>query len=454
MNGRLRGFGLWLLVLVLPGAAAVAWVAADDEAPEAAARQRFDETMAQWKDLLARMAIIFERSKTAPPEERAQLEAEYARLVEQGEKLAPELRDAAEKAYLESPEVYGELADLLRLLVASECERDHYEEAVRLATILIDKKDYKNKILYCYAGIAAFGIGEFERAKEWLKLAQGFHVAARGFPPPLLEHLGRKRQDCLAQIEFYEKNGRGETEAAMRADDAKADLPRVVLKTTKGEIELELFEDQAPNTVANFIFLVEDGFYDDLVFFLVMPAFSSRESPGGIAQSGCPNGDGMGDPDYFIQSEADRSDARAHLRGSVSMAETRPGRLGSQFFICMVPRPDLDDTKHTVFGRVIRGMDVVTDLQPRNPEDQDAPKPDRILEAEVVHKRDHPYVPEKWTPPPDEEPAKPKPDAKKPAPPDAKPEADAKKPAPADAKPKPDDASPPQAKPADPAGVA
>ncbi|NLE38694.1 MAG: peptidylprolyl isomerase [Pirellulaceae bacterium] len=168
-------------------------------------------------------------------------------------------------------------------------------------------------------------------------------------------------------------------------------MPRVRLKTTKGDIVLELFENEAPNTVANFISLVEKGFYDDLTFHRVLERF--------MAQGGCPEGTGMGGPGYQIPSEAQKPNHRKHFRGSISMALGSAGDKplhdsgGSQFFITFVPTSSLDGD-YTVFGRVIEGMDVLHQLRRRNPDEakDTLPAPDRIIEANVLRKRDHEYA--------------------------------------------------------------
>jgi len=150
-------------------------------------------------------------------------------------------------------------------------------------------------------------------------------------------------------------------------------LPQVTMRTDKGDIVLELAEDDAPNTVANFISLAEKGFYDGLVFHRVIPNF--------MIQGGCPKGDGTGGPGYVIADEF--SPRLKHARGVISMANAGPNTGGSQFFITHVATPWLDG-KHAVFGRVIKGMDVVDAIQMGN----------RIEKVTVDRKRNHPYVPQ------------------------------------------------------------
>jgi cyclophilin family peptidyl-prolyl cis-trans isomerase len=118
-----------------------------------------------------------------------------------------------------------------------------------------------------------------------------------------------------------------------------------------------------------------------------------------MAQGGCPNGNGTGDPGYHIRCECDREDHRLHFRGSLSMAHSgRRDTGGCQFFITFRPKRGLDG-KYTVFGRVVRGIEVLARLQRRDPPDPineqfvKAPKADVILEARVLRKRNHPYDP-------------------------------------------------------------
>ncbi|NQT13886.1 MAG: peptidylprolyl isomerase [Planctomycetes bacterium] len=165
-------------------------------------------------------------------------------------------------------------------------------------------------------------------------------------------------------------------------------MPRVVLVTNRGEIELELFENEAPNTVANFISLVEKGFYDGLTFHSVVPQ--------AMARGGCPEGDGSGGPDYTIRCECNQPNRRVHFRGTLTMGNDGRDQGGSQFGILFRPSRQLDG-QHTVFGRVVRGMDVLGRLQRREPtplNQESLPDADTILEAKVIRKRNHPYAPQ------------------------------------------------------------
>ena len=121
-----------------------------------------------------------------------------------------------------------------------------------------------------------------------------------------------------------------------------------VFDTSRGQIKVELFADKAPLTVANFVNLVQRGFYDGLNFHRVIADF--------MIQGGCPDGRGTGGPGYRFEDET--NNGVAHQRGSLSMANAGPNTNGSQFFITHI-KTDWLDRKHTVFGQVIEGQDVV-----------------------------------------------------------------------------------------------
>jgi peptidyl-prolyl cis-trans isomerase B (cyclophilin B) len=118
-----------------------------------------------------------------------------------------------------------------------------------------------------------------------------------------------------------------------------------------GEVVLDLFDQDAPNTVANFEKLANDGFYNGLTFHRVIPGF--------VAQGGCPVGNGTGGPGYKIDCEINPN---KHERGTLAMAHAGRNTGGSQFYICYQPQPHLDGG-HTVFGKVTKGMELVDALK-------------------------------------------------------------------------------------------
>nr|WP_044233908.1 peptidylprolyl isomerase [Chloroflexus aurantiacus] len=124
---------------------------------------------------------------------------------------------------------------------------------------------------------------------------------------------------------------------------------RVTMETTRGTIELDLYPQHAPLTVNNFVFLVREGFYDGLTFHRVIKDF--------VIQGGDPTGRGSGGPGYRFRDEV-VGNPLTHEAGVISMANAGPNTNGSQFFITHTPQPHLNG-RHTVFGRVVAGMDVV-----------------------------------------------------------------------------------------------
>ncbi|TCL38628.1 peptidyl-prolyl cis-trans isomerase B (cyclophilin B) [Anaerospora hongkongensis] len=130
-------------------------------------------------------------------------------------------------------------------------------------------------------------------------------------------------------------------------------MKKAIMETDNGKIVIELFDKEAPKTVANFEKLIGEQFYDGLSFHRVIKGF--------VAQGGCPNGTGTGGPGYTIPCET-KGNPHKHERGSLSMAHRGPNTGGSQFFIVYEPQPHLDGV-HTVFGKVIEGMDAVDKIK-------------------------------------------------------------------------------------------
>jgi len=143
-------------------------------------------------------------------------------------------------------------------------------------------------------------------------------------------------------------------------------------KTQKGDIVVELYADRAPRTVENFVNLARGGFYDGTTFHRVIPGF--------MAQGGDPTGTGTGGPGYQFADEFHPT-LRHDAGGVLSMANAGPGTNGSQFFITYGPTPHLDD-RHSVFGRVTSGMDVLQAIRERDPQ-RDRDPGDRIETIEI-----------------------------------------------------------------------
>lgn len=148
------------------------------------------------------------------------------------------------------------------------------------------------------------------------------------------------------------------------------------VETTQGEFVIELYPDQAPTTVNSFVFLAQDGWFDNVPFHRVIPGF--------VAQTGDPSGTGLGSPGYAFGNEA--NNLKFDKAGMVGMANSGPDTNGSQFFIGYDALPQLDGG-YTVFGQVTEGMDVVEKLTPRDPQQgPDLAEPDRILSISIEEK--------------------------------------------------------------------
>jgi len=153
--------------------------------------------------------------------------------------------------------------------------------------------------------------------------------------------------------------------------------PTAVLDTSMGMIKLELFANEAPITVQNFMKLCGNGFYDGLIFHRVIPGF--------MIQGGCPIGDGTGGPGYVIKDEFVAS-LKHSMSGILSMANAGPNTGGSQFFITLAPTPWLDG-RHTIFGKVTDGMDVLQSIGKVRTDNHDRPvEAVTIRSAKIVDK--------------------------------------------------------------------
>src|SRR5438045_5461368 len=144
---------------------------------------------------------------------------------------------------------------------------------------------------------------------------------------------------------------------------------RATMQTNQGPIELELFDEDAPKTVANFKKLAGDGFYDGLIFHRVIKDF--------MIQGGCPQGTGTGGPGYTFDDEQNQ---HRIVRGALAMANAGPNTNGSQFFIVTAEECPWLDGKHTVFGRVTGGMDAVDAISQVETQGSDRPREDVVIE--------------------------------------------------------------------------
>lgn len=352
----------------------VSWSAfADDGQPadNAAPAEQFAAAKADWAKLqkdAQSVAIKFRSAKDDA--ERDELKKEYEAVVAKAPEILKQLRASAVAVYTAAPNKHADVSKTLVGLVADDVRRDDYEAALKIARLMIENKTDSYDV-FNLAGVAAYGSDDFENAEAWLKIAE-----EKGT-------LDRNGHQCLTDA--ADARRRFAVEAKLREAEKKADdLPRVKVETDRGVMVIELYENEAPETVGNFVSLVEKGFYNGLTFHRVLPGF--------MAQGGDPDGTGGGGPGYQIYCECEKPLHRNHFRGTLSMAHAGKDTGGSQFFLTFRPTQHLDG-RHTVFGRVIEGLDALAKIQRREP-DSDI-TPDKIVKAEVVRKRDHKYEPRK-----------------------------------------------------------
>jgi cyclophilin family peptidyl-prolyl cis-trans isomerase len=363
----------------------------DAERAQAAFTQKFDE----YKSALRDIEQLRIKYQTADAATRKQINAELSGHIAHAQSLVNALVEAALAAYRAAPDSDPQVTELLTAIARYETigrpvegstnaidGGDQYEKSLPIIKALVDGGNADRNVLL-WGFISAFATGDYDLAEQYLQQAQT--------AKPVEEPGANKDPSYQSMIELVAKlapeldNCRklSKKENAIRAAEAKADdLPRVKLITSKGEITLELFENEAPQTVANFLSLVKQGFYTDSPFHRVLPGF--------MAQGGAKTDQGEGGPGYMIRCECYRPDARMHFRGSLSMAHAGRDTGNSQFFLTFVPTPHLNG-RHTVFGRVIEGMEVLGDLQRRDPQKPYQPAPDRIIKAEVIRDRGHEY---------------------------------------------------------------
>jgi cyclophilin family peptidyl-prolyl cis-trans isomerase len=370
-----RSLGMWLLFMLLvrsASAPAQDAPAADRSASATGAVEQFDALRAQWAKFSLDLDKARYRVNNCPPEQKNEAVLAYDTLLEQGNELLRQFSAASVAAYEADP-TNTEAERYLQTMIEHTLAADRYEDVLRMtqAVIAHGKPDAK---LYEQAALASLEIGDLDAAERMFAECEKLGA--------LSDDAKQKRETIP---EWREKLAR---EAKLREAEAQADnLPRVTLVTTKGDIVLELYEDQAPNTVANFVALAERKFYNGLEFFRVENGFA--------AVAGCPLNRGTGGPGHEIVCETDRDDRRPALRGTISMVNAGRGRCGSPFFIALASSGVRNsEAGNPVFGRVIAGMDVVERLRRVDPDttSKDFPR-ERVLDTRIERRRDHEYLP-------------------------------------------------------------
>lgn len=364
-------------------AAGAAWVVAvasvclakvpvvENQTPDpATAKAEFEAARKQEKDLITELTLLqaeFQQPAADKKGVAAKFESARDRIPATKDRL-----EAAAFAMALADSTNASARELCGLVIASRLQVDDATEALRLATLL-DKAGAADGKIDMMAAAAAMVLSQLDEAATWLTKAE-----SNGIQKPKVAELRASIEDERPKVE---------AEMAKRKADAAADdRPRVTITTSKGDIVVELFEDDAPNTVANFVNLVEKGFYDGTPFHRVIAGF--------MAQGGDPTGTGSGGPGHAIECECELPTARKHFLGSLSMAHAGKNTGGSQFFLTFRPTEHLDG-RHTVFGRVVEGFEVLPKLARTQVEDKpvEGVTPDTIVKATMLRKRDHAYTP-------------------------------------------------------------
>ena len=342
----------------------------------------YQTQMQTYKDHLKELRSLKEEYQTAAPERKDQIQAQFAPLLSETAALQKSLVPLAIEAFKAKDSQNEELSVfLMSMLDKDVATTEDYETAYSIAKALDGAIPEQYSYLYAYGAYAAFNVMQLDDAEAFYQKAK----ETGGLE-------GLRKQDPRGEMQIPsmitqvlpEYRKLWPEELAAREKDASEELPRVLLRTTKGDIVLELFLREAPESVGNFMTLVSQKYYDGVPFHRVLPHF--------MAQGGDPTGTGAGGPGYCIKDECSTPGARMHFRGSLSMAKTAaPDSGGSQFFLCFIPTVHLNG-QHTVFGRVVEGLEVLSELQRINPEGRNLPAPDRIVEARILRGEPTPFT--------------------------------------------------------------
>jgi len=356
-------------------------IAPTDQAPLAIAFQKasdnFRNAIADYTEAHVR---IQHRLKDVMPE--GAREKWLEKLAESNTALRA-YRDAAAELYASDPNQYPGVGDLLKEMLLYDGKTDRLDHWTGPAKVLVNSKALVDDQVLLAAGLAGLIEGDFELVKQtWTQLEAA-------------QKLGPQESILLSKLDEIQKSW--ENELKRQEQDKSKNNPQVRILTTKGEIVVELFEDDAPETVANFMYLVEQGYYNRKPFFFVKEHL--------LAQTGCEKGDGKGSAGYGVKPEADLPTRRNHFRGSLAMpvgnvSDPSQGSLsfaGSQFYFSFLPLP-LADERNAVFGRVISGIETIglfkiVDMTDEETRKDHSLRIDTIIRTEVIRKRDHDYRP-------------------------------------------------------------
>ncbi len=317
-----------------------------------------------WLDELDRCNTLFGRLAEIQPD-NAEIGLAWAQF------LINQEGSSAEEVYANLISLYPNSPEIALGWVTFLDSQNRFTEGIEVIEKMIAEGDNSPQLSELYADLL-FANNRFEDAVTTLEMINIEET------PSFAAKVNVKKTKYQTALDLWTE------ELAIReAEEINNDLPQAQIITSRGPISIKLFEDHAPNTVANFISLAESGYYDGTRFHRVLPKFmaqggdpNSREGASGQA--------GTGGPGYTIKDEHTGEDIRKHFAGSLSMAKTAaPDTGGSQFFLTHLPTSHLDG-RHTVFGRITDGLEIARSLELN----------DEIVTIVITNKRDHPYEPE------------------------------------------------------------
>ncbi|TWU45953.1 putative peptidyl-prolyl cis-trans isomerase [Novipirellula aureliae] len=354
-----------------PAAPAISSVPTTEEGK--AAKAAFENAEVRLRSSVLKMREIHIRYMNGEDRTPQALE-QYRQERINARQLMEEVFEAAYNLLFYVPD--SDAAQFVLTMVQHEYDKTNYSERTMRAGSLLLDLNFNQAFLFQAVARSSVCCGDFEIARKIYEYMN----------PEALEDLDKR---FLYQMDILESQWKEELE--QRKIDEQSELPRVHIKTTKGDIVVELFLNEAPSAVANFIKLVEEGYYDGLDFHQVLDDL--------LALTGDETGQGSGNTGQFLVDEHTRENARNAFRGSLAMAKMPMGdgefvenSASSQFAIFFTPLPFVSENQ-TVFGRVIEGMDLLTEIRRVDPSKEKKKgeiimPPDRIIETEVIRKPD------------------------------------------------------------------
>lgn len=347
-------------------------------------KQLYEKSFQEFRDALVPMRKIYTIHQLSKerrvPEDRAK---KYATAFQSAFDSLCKWRQQIATIYLKDPDSQPGLGDLMKDMLSQDGAFDALDGNLEIAQAIFKHGSGLSDRVLNGIGFVAYTSGDFDLAEEaWGRLAKQAKLSDE--VRYALSSIPKLREYWAAELE------------ARKADAMRDDNPQVAILTTKGEMIVELFENEAPEAVANFIYLTEKNFYQYKSFFRVMEHFG--------AQTGCEKGDGTTNPGYTIYDEMNLPNRRKVFRGSLVLIssqtedkESQPNTGSSQILMTMVPQLHFD-AKFTCFGRIIQGQNVLGSLQRIDLTDEKERKnivkpPDYIISAKVIRKREHEYLP-------------------------------------------------------------